>query len=69
MGLGAGVQGAVKGAMLTERLPDIEDMPVLNFTGELKALEVVVEQGRVRMVGGVGKSLGECQIVSIGHLS
>jgi len=50
MGLGAGVQGGVKGVMLTERLPDIKDMPVLNFTGELKALEVVVE-GRVRMVG------------------
>jgi len=33
MGLGAGVQAAVKGTMLTERLPDIKDMPVLNFTG------------------------------------
>jgi len=51
MGLGAGVQGGVKGVMLTERVLDIKDMPVLNFTGELKALEEVVERGRVRMVG------------------
>ena len=38
-----------KGGMLMENLPDIEDMPVLNLTGELTTLEGIVDQGKVKM--------------------
>ena len=38
-----------KGGMLMENLPDIEDMPVVNLTGDLTTLEGIVDQGKVKM--------------------